>query len=274
MLIFNNYSYFLHTIPFFVYLFYIVLRDSDHPLVDKILKIGLKGLGIYLFYFIYNYIQGTSLNKLIPFKWSYPAPIIWGCFFFIYYYILRQKEEKIITSITLAILATFGGGWLYEVSFFHPVSMFLGKGSFFYVNIRFICLILLYVEVMIKQLKPRPILLFIFFTSSILLGFNVPYPNGQIICLLLLAYELIKRDFKPNRVIYIAFLFFMIFSMMLFTDRLYMHQLTRDIFKSLNIKWLYIHAQYLKWIYRIPASIFLLSLLTGIRKKRMERYGC
>lgn len=267
MIIFRSYSYFLHTIPFYVYLFYIILKDSDHPLVDKFLKIGLKGLGIFLFYFIFNFIQGTEFKHLISFTWSYSAPITWGCFFFIYYYILKQKEENIITSITLSILATFGCGWLYEVSFFHPVSMFLGKSSFFYRNIQIISLILLLVEMKIKQLKPNPILLFILVSSTILLGVNVPYPNGQIICLLLLVYELRKRNFKSNRFIYSTFFLFITFSMVLFMNELYIHQLTRYIFRMFNVRWLYIHAQTLKWIYRVPASIFLLSLLTGIDNK-------
>ena len=267
MLIVFNYSYFLHTIPFLVYLFYIILRDSDHPFVDKFLKIGLIGLGIYLFYFIFNFIQGTAFKHLIPFKWLYSGLITWGCFFFIYYYILKQKGENIISSITLAVLASFGGGWLYEVSFFHPVSMFLSKDSFFYMNIQIICLVLLFFEMKIKHLKPNKILLLILISSSILLGSNVPHPNGQIICLLLLAYELRKRNFKLNMIIYITFLFFMSFSMMLFINKSYINHFAKDIFRILNVKWLYIHAQTLKWVYRIPASIFLLSLLTGIKKR-------
>ena len=89
------------------------------------------------------------------------------------------------------------------------------------------------------------------------------YPNVQIICLLFLAYELKKRNFKINRLIYAATILFMTFSTIAFLDNDYLMQTYNAVLNSWNIKGITIN-----WIYRIPASIFLLSLLSGITSKK------
>ena len=88
----------------------------------------------------------------------------------------------------------------------------------------------------------------IFFTR-----YSIFYLNGQIICLLFLGYEIIKRGFKPNILICATLTLFMAFSISLFLDQ--------DFYRTglglLSIK----------WFYRIPASLFLISLLSGMKKQ-------
>ena len=264
---FKYYSYFLHTTPFLVYVFYIIFRDKDHPIIDTLVKTGLLAIGIGTLGSIIGCILGISLKTLFSFTWGYPGPITWGIFFITYYYILIQKQENKITAFTLATLATVGGGWLYEVPFFHPISMFLGSDSFFYLNGQILCIILLLSETRKKIYDPNPIIYIILLSCMFLSWKAFPYPNGQIICLLLLGYELMKMSIKPNRLIITMLISFMIFSISLFLDKDSLWRFCRESLVFFNVKLTPLYAQNVKWIYRIPASLFLLSLLSGINKK-------
>jgi len=264
---FKYYSYFLHTIPFLVYVFYIIFRDKDHPIIDTLVKIGLLTIGIGTLVSIIGCILGISLKTLFSFTWGYPGPITWGIFFITYYYILIQKQESKLTSFTLATLATVGGGWLYEIPFFHPISMFLGSDSFFYLNCQILCIILLLSETRKKIYDPNPITYIILLSCMFLSWKAFPYPNGQIICLILLGYEFMKMSFKPNRFILIILTLFMVFSISLFLEKNVVWHFYRNFLKLLKISWTYTHANAIKWIYRIPTSILLLSLLTGIKNE-------
>ena len=217
--IFSEYFHLRQTVPLVIYVFYARFRDVDNLFIDTLVKISLIGIGIGTSYTIMRLLLGMPFKFLTSFTWGYPTPITWGIFFLIYCYILNRKGENNLASFTLATLATVGGGWLYEVPYFHPMSMFLSRGAFFYVN-------------------------------------------AQIICLLLLAYELMKRKFKPNRLIGSTILLYFAFSIPLFLDRTAFWGTVRDILGSLD---------YLIWFYRIPASLFLLSLLSGVKKKCMMK---
>jgi len=201
-------------------------------------------------------ILGIPIKTLLQFTWSYPSPITWGILFISYYYILTKKEYSPLPSFTLATMAVIGGGWLYEVPFFHPLSMFIGWDSFFYFNGQFICLLLL-------LSKRRNIVYrnpFIYITLVLCMFLSmIPfwYPNAQIMCLILLAYELKKRNFKPNPIIYASLTLFIAFSTILFIDMSGFWRFVRRQLGSLD---------YMVWIYRIPASLFLLSLLSGLKK--------
>lgn len=214
-LIFSEYFHLRQTVPLIIYVFYARFRDEEHQVIEAILKMALIAIGMGTLYTIMGYILKIPLKNLIPAKLAYPTPITWGIFFLIYYYILNRKEENNLASFTLATLATVGGGWLYEVPYFHPMSMFLSRGAFFYVN-------------------------------------------AQIICLILLGYELRKKNFKINTLIISTFILYLAFSIPLFLDMRGFWRKVRDILGTLNN---------LYWIYRIPASLFLLSLLSGIKKK-------
>jgi len=209
------------------------------------------------------FILGVPFKTLIPFTWSYSGPITWGVFFLTYFYILIQKAGNNLTSFTLATLATFGGGWLYEIPFFHPISMFLGKGFFFYNNIQIMCFLLILFEQRKKCPTPNPIIYATLLLSMFLSWMAFPYPNGQIICLILLGYELRKMGFKPNLLTYATLILFMVFSAALFLDKDVVWQSCKRILGFWNLAL----AMNVRWVYRIPASLFLLSLLSGIKKK-------
>ena len=85
----------------------------------------------------------------------------------------------------------------------------------------------------------------IFFTR-----YSIFYLNGQIMGLLFLGYEIIKRGFKPNILIYANLISFIVFSISL---SLYLDFYVTGL--GLNIT----------WFYRIPASLFLISLLSGMK---------
>jgi len=209
-LLFDQYFYLRQRIPIILYVFYIHYKDSDNPIIKKIVNLGLAFIGASFMYAFTGLMLKIPFSILIPFKWCYQGIITWCIFFFVYYYISTQKGINELGSFTLATLATVGCGWLYEVSFFYPTSMFLTRSSIFYLN-------------------------------------------GQIICLLLLAYELKKMKFRPNKFIYITMIILIIFSIMLFCTK-----------SKLFIDWTWL-VNYL-WFYRIPASLFLLSLLSGVKR--------
>ena len=98
---------------------------------------------------------------------------------------------------------------------------------------------------------------FFYIESMFITRFSIFYINSQIVCVLLLFYELIRIKIRPNLLIYISGAFFMAFSYYLFvnsTAPLYL------IFANWPMR----------LGLRVPASIFLLSLLSGIRKEDMK----
>ena len=219
-LIFSRYYYLLHTAPLSIYVFYIIFRKVDNHIINSLAKTGLLAIGIGTIASFIGCVLGIPLKSLISFNWYYNGSLHWGLFFISYYYILNRKEENKLASFTLATLATAGGGWLYEVPFWHPISMFLApSSSFFYNNIQIFCILLLLFELRKKRFDPNP-LIYALLISSMFLGWKeFLYPNSQIICLLLLSYELLRRGFKPNRFIIITFLIFTAFSMPLILDK-------------------------------------------------------
>jgi len=263
-----SYSYLLHTVPISIYAFYYHFKNLCHPIIDALIKTGLLAIVIGAITSFIAYVMGIPLKSIISFKWYYYGPLHWGIFFLSYYYILlNRKEESKLASFILATLATSGGGWLYEIPSWHPISMFLGKATFFYINIQGLCVLLLLFELRKKRFNPNPLIYAILFSSMFLGWKGLPWPNSQIICLLLLGYELLRRGFKINRLIIIMFLIFIAFSMPLFMSKTALLDFCMEIFSSLNISWTYSYAKNVKWIYRIPASLLLLSLLSGISKK-------
>jgi len=94
---------------------------------------------------------------------------------------------------------------------------------------------------------------FFYIESMFITRYSIFYINSQIVCVLLLAYELIRMKIKPNLFIYASMTFFLSFSTYLFvnsTAPLYL------IFANWPMR----------LGLRVPASIFLLSLLSGVNK--------
>lgn len=186
-------------------------------MIDKIIYYFQAIIAAMFAYTFLGFVYKIPFRVMIPFSWTYYGIVHWCGFFFIYYQIGIRKNMTNLKSFTLASLATVGGGWLYEIPYFHPKAMFITPFSIFYLN-------------------------------------------GQIVFLLLLIYEFRRMKLKPNRKIYGALILFLIFSGMLSYARF--EFTTFNIFLVKNI-----------WLYRIPASLLLISLLNGIKKReRDERY--
>jgi len=212
---FGDYFILRQRIPFFIYYIYIKYGELENPIIDRIIITLLTFTGLISTYTLFGFIFKIPFSDIIPFNWTYYGLIHWCIFFFFFFQIANRRGMNRLKSFTLATLATVGGGWLYEVPYFHPGSMFISIYALFYIN-------------------------------------------GQIIYLLLLGYELRKMNFKPNKLIWSMLILFLAFSTALFIDRVGFWHMVWDILGSrLN----------LMWVYRTPASLFLLSLLSGIRKK-------
>jgi len=207
--ILREYFYLRNRIPIFIYLFYLHLKESDNPIIDKIVNVCVSFIALVLSYSVTGFILGIPFSNIIPFDWHYAGLLNWGLFFFIYYRMSLSVTHHMLTSFTLSVLATVGGGWLYEISFWYPISMFINHYSIFYLN-------------------------------------------GQLTCLLLLTGELIGMNLKLNKYICVMFGFFMVFSMIMFADRFIFIRLFGDFYI---------------YIYRIPVSLFLISLLSGVENK-------
>ena len=201
-LILGEYYYLRQTLPIILYLFYTHFKDEDNPLIDSALNASLVAIGLITAYTFIGFILKIPFRTLIPFKWNYQGALTWGVFSLVYYHICLRSNLNKLTSFTITALATVGGGWLYEIPFFHPRSMFLTHLSMFYLN-------------------------------------------GQILCLLLSAYEFRKMNFRPNKLIYATLILLLISSILLFNN---LSLIRRS------------HT----WVMRIPACLFLISLIGGI----------
>lgn len=216
-LLFNEYFFFRQRLPLFLYIFYIHFRNLENPIIDKVIYYFQAIIGAMFAYTFLGLIFEVPFNRMIPFSWTYYGIVHWCLFFVIYYQIGTRKNMTNLKSFTLATLATVGGGWLYEIAYFHPESMFITRYSIFYLN-------------------------------------------GQIVCLLLLAYELRRMRFKPNKKILATLFLFLIFSGMLSFNRFEFTPFNIFLVNNLGL-------------YRIPASLLLISLLSGIQKREgEERY--
>lgn len=252
--IFDQYFYLRQTIPLFLYVFYIVFRDENEFVIETLISTSIMAVVLFLMYTTMGLIFRIPFKTLIPFTWAYLGPITWGMLFLSYFYLLTQKGQNSLTSFTLATLAIVGGGWLYEVPYFHPLSMFMGTASFFYNNAQILCLLLLISEIRKRQFKPN-ILIYITLILCMLFGrINYFWPNAQILCLIFLGYELKKIGFTPNRFILANLILYLVFSTYLF--------LNKDHLCCISREWYML----LAYGYRGPASLFLLSLLSGVKK--------
>jgi len=94
---------------------------------------------------------------------------------------------------------------------------------------------------------------FFYIESMFITRYSIFYINGQIICLIFLAYELIRMKVRPNILIGASLVFFLVFSYYMFINsgpQIYL------IFRP----W------YMRLGLRVPASIFLLLLISGVKK--------
>jgi len=210
--IFEKYFILRQNIPVIIYVFFILFRNTENPIIDQIITTILAFVAMISSYTFFGFMLKIPFSNLIPFKWTYQGLIHWCIFFFFFFQISIRKNMNKLKSFTLATMATVGGGWLYEIPIFnmeYVQSIFFTRYSIFYVNV-------------------------------------------QIMCLIFLALEIMMHGFKPNRLIYATLILFLAFSTSLFLDQ----DFYRTGLKLLSIKWLY----------RIPASIFLLSLMSGVKK--------
>ena len=211
----RDYFYLRQRIPIYIYVFYLHFKESDNPAIDGAIKTMVSLIGLGTAYTVTGFIFDMPFKELIPIPGGYPGLVTWGIFFLIYYWVTNKKVQNDLTAFTFATLATVGGGWLYEISFFHPLTMWMSNNTLFLIN-------------------------------------------GQILCLILLAYELKKMRFKPDLIILASFIIFAVFSILLFSDYDRLNYMFKVAFNNSRL---------FCWFLRIPACVFLISLLGGIKSK-------
>jgi len=159
-LILGEYYFLRQRLPMFLYVFYTHFKESDNPMIDSAINASIAVIELITAYIFMGMILKIPLSCLIPFpfRWNYRALLTWGVFFMIYYHLSLRFTINKLTSFSLTTLATVGGGWLYEVPFFHPLSMFIHHNSIFYLNGQIICLILLAYEFKKMGFKPNKLI--------------------------------------------------------------------------------------------------------------------
>ena len=158
-LVFKEYFFLRQRIPIFLYVFYIHFRDLDNPIIDRIITTLLTFMGLISVYTFSGFILKIPFTDMSPFNWTYYGLIHWCIFFLFFFQLAIRRDMSDLKAFTLATLATVGGGWLYEVPFFYPESMFITRFSIFYLNTQIVCLLCLIYQIRRMGLKPNKIIL-------------------------------------------------------------------------------------------------------------------
>jgi len=144
--ILEDYFFLRQRIPIFIYVFYLHFKDSDNPFITGAVKTSVSLIVLSTFYAIIGLIFKVPFTKWVPLGWGYQGLVTWGIFFVIYYLAALKITHRELTAFNFATLATVGGGWLYEICFFHPLKMWLSNNTIFLINGQILCLILLACE--------------------------------------------------------------------------------------------------------------------------------
>lgn len=171
----KDYFYLRQRIPILLYAFYTQYKEVKDSGVDNIIKIGISVIGLVVLYAFMGLISKIPISKLIHLRWEYSGILTWGIFFLVYYYFAQYSNLNKLTAFTFSTLATVGGGWLYEIPFYHPLTMFVHYNTIFYINGQIVCLILLFYELGKMGLKLNKLIcitLFLFLSFSWVLFTN------------------------------------------------------------------------------------------------------
>lgn len=113
-----GYYVFRDRIPFFLsliyYFSYLKCPDCDRPL-RYFAHCLIDGTTLVLFGSVVLYLFKGSLANLFRISWSYPAPIEYGLFIFVVYRQLVSIDIHEYEAYLVALLASLGSGWLYEI---------------------------------------------------------------------------------------------------------------------------------------------------------------
>lgn len=174
----QDYFYLRQRIPLLLYLYYAKYKDVEDPGTDRILKIATFMIGAIVSFVFTSLVLGVPFSSIYPLKWNYAGVLTWGIFFLIYYDMAQHSHLNKLTAFTLSTLATVGGGWLYEIPFFHPIQMFVTYNSIFYLNGQIMCLILLAYELYKIGFKPNKTiyattLLYLTFSGMLLINWRL-----------------------------------------------------------------------------------------------------
>lgn len=176
VLILEDYFFLRQRIPFFIYVFYVHFKEVNDPKIKRVIKIAVFLVGLCTAYTIIGLILKVPFQRWVPLGWGYPGLVTWGIFFIIYYFGARVSCNE-LTAFTFAVLAIFGGGWLYEICFFHPVKMLMSNNTIFLINGQILYLILLGYELKKRGFRAKRNVylafgIFLFFSLALFLDFD------------------------------------------------------------------------------------------------------
>jgi len=129
-----------------IYILYKKFNGVKSPYVDKIVDASALLVAIIFSYGFTGLVLGIPFKNYIPFDWQYAGLVTWAVFFLIYYSVATKSNLNKLTAFTLSSLSVVGGGWLYEIPFFHPVRMFIDYNNIFYLNGQILILLVLAYE--------------------------------------------------------------------------------------------------------------------------------
>lgn len=150
-----DYFWLRQRIPIFVYFFYIYFKNPDNPALNSLTKIFISLTGLMTIFFTVSYFLKIPFEKLISLSWHYPGIIVWGLFFVIYYLIILKKNYSGLTAFALSVIATTGGGWLYEVPFNSKMAFVISLNTIFLLDGQILCLLLLGYELKKRGFQPK-----------------------------------------------------------------------------------------------------------------------
>jgi len=173
----EDYFFLRQRIPFFIYLFYLKFQESNDPKIKSVVKTVVALVVLYTAYVVTGLILKVPFQRWVPLNWEYQGLVTWGIFFSIYYLTCLRLHFNDLTAFTFATLATVGGGWLYEICFFHPLKMWMNYNTIFFVNGQILYLILLGYELRKRGFKINrniglAFIVFLLFSVSLFSDFN------------------------------------------------------------------------------------------------------
>lgn len=186
--LFRGYYFLRERLPIFLYLVY-RYYEKQYENNKKIIHIEfiicstIVFVGSIFGLSLIGYYSGLSFNEVFQFKWQYSGIITWSIFFFIYFIGIYYKTGNTLKAYIISILASLSGGWLYEISIFKSIDMYLLGQAIFYVKGQIICIILLiyeYWRLNIRRNKFNSFCFILYLVLSILtyeMGIYVIYPK-------------------------------------------------------------------------------------------------
>ncbi len=156
--LFRGYYFLRERLPIFFYIIYRYYEkhyESNKKInyIEFIICSTIVFVGFIFGLSLIGKLSGSSFIDFFMFNWQYSGTITWSIFFFINFIGIYYKTGNTLKAYIISILASLSGGWLYEISIFKSMDMYLLGQAIFYVKGQIICVILLIYEYIRLNIK-------------------------------------------------------------------------------------------------------------------------